>query len=224
MRVLLVEDNPNLAQSLNDALSAARFAVDHMTDGEAADHVLRTQDYALVILDLGLPKLDGLEVLRRLRARRNPVPVLILTAHGSVEDRVKGLDLGADDYLAKPFELTEREARARALIRRSLGHEHSQVECGTLSYDSVDRSFRLAGEPLSLTPRERSVLEVLILRNGRAINKETLSEKIFGLDESVNADAIEIYVYRLRKKLENTGIAIVTLRGLGYLLEAKAAE
>ena len=114
MRVLLVEDNPNLAQSLNDALSAARFAVDHMADGEAADHVLRTQDYALVILDLGLPKLDGLEVLRRLRARRNPVPVLILTAHGSVEDRVKGLDLGADDYLAKPFELTELEARARA--------------------------------------------------------------------------------------------------------------
>lgn len=222
MRVLLVEDNPNLAQSLNDALSAARFAVDHMADGEAADHVLRTQDYALVILDLGLPKLDGLEVLRRLRARRNPVPVLILTAHGSVDDRVKGLDLGADDYLAKPFELTELEARARALIRRSLGHEHSRVECGPLSYDSIDRSFHLAGEPLSLTPRERSVLEVLILRNGRAINKETLSEKIFGLDESVNADAIEIYVYRLRKKLENTSIAIVTLRGLGYLLEAKA--
>ncbi|AKM39428.1 transcriptional regulator [Burkholderia contaminans FFH2055] len=222
MRVLLVEDNPNLAQSLNDALSAARFAVDHMADGEAADHVLRTQDYALVILDLGLPKLDGLEVLRRLRARRNPVPVLILTAHGSVEDRVKGLDLGADDYLAKPFELTELEARARALIRRSLGHEHARVECGPLSYDSIDRSFHFAGEPLSLTPRERSVLEVLILRNGRAINKETLSEKIFGLDESVNADAIEIYVYRLRKKLENTGVAIVTLRGLGYLLEAKA--
>lgn len=222
MRVLLVEDNPNLAQSLSDALSAARFTVDHMADGEAADHVLRTQDYALVILDLGLPKLDGLEVLRRLRARRNPVPVLILTAHGSVEDRVKGLDLGADDYLAKPFELTELEARARALIRRSLGHEHSLVACGPLSYDSIDRSFHLAGEPLSLTPRERSVLEVLILRNGRAINKDTLSEKIFGLDESVNADAIEIYVYRLRKKLENTGVAIVTLRGLGYLLEAKA--
>jgi two-component system response regulator TctD len=136
---------------------------------------------------------------------------------------VKGLDLGADDYLAKPFELTELEARARALIRRSLGHEHSRVACGPLSYDSIDRSFHLAGEALPLTPRERSVLEVLILRNGRAINKETLSEKIFGLDESVNADAIEIYVYRLRKKLENTGVAIVTLRGLGYLLEAKAA-
>jgi two-component system response regulator TctD len=217
MRVLLVEDNPTLAKSLTDALTQARFAVDCMHDGEAADHILRTQDYALVILDLGLPKLDGLEVLRRLRQRRNPVPVLILTAHGSVEDRVKGLDLGADDYLAKPFELTELEARARALIRRSHGHEHTRVECGPLAYDSVDRGFRLDDEPLALTPRE-----VLILRNGRAINKETLSEKIFGIDESVNADAIEIYVHRLRKKLEKSGVAIVTLRGLGYLLEVKA--
>ncbi|WP_334023975.1 response regulator [Burkholderia gladioli] len=221
MRVLLVEDNPSLAQSLTDALAAARFAVDHMADGEAADHLLRTQDYALVILDLGLPKLDGLEVLRRLRARRNAVPVLILTAHGLVEDRVRGLDLGADDYLAKPFELTELEARARALIRRSNGHEQTRVACGPLEFDSVDGGFRLAGEPLALTPRERAVLEVLILRNGRAINKEALSEKIFGIDESVNADAIEIYVYRLRRKLEGRGVAIVTLRGLGYLLEAK---
>ncbi|SAL57689.1 response regulator [Caballeronia telluris] len=224
MRVLLVEDNPILSKSLTDALTQARFAVDCMHDGEAADHVLRTQDYALVILDLGLPRLDGLEVLRRLRQRRNPVPVLILTAHGSVEDRVKGLDLGADDYLAKPFELTELEARARALIRRSHGHEHTRVECGPLAYDSVDRSFRLDGEPLALTPRERAVLEVLILRNGRAINKDTLSEKIFGIDESVNPDAIEIYVYRLRKKLEKSSVAIVTLRGLGYLLEVKRED
>ncbi|MBN3725253.1 response regulator [Burkholderia sp. Ac-20379] len=224
MRVLLVEDNPSLAQSLSDALSAARYAVDLMTDGEAADHVLRTQDYALVILDLGLPKLDGLEVLRRMRARRNAAPVLILTAHGSVEDRVRGLNLGADDYLAKPFDLTELEARVRALIRRSAGHEQARIACGPLEFDGVDGGFRLAGEPLALTPRERAVLEVLILRNGRAINKESLSEKIFGIDESVNADAIEIYVYRLRKKLEGRGVAIVTLRGLGYLLEAKDDE
>ncbi|HKU00217.1 MAG TPA: response regulator [Paraburkholderia sp.] len=221
MRILLVEDNPNLAQSLLAALSTARFSMDHMKDGEAADHVLLTQDYALVILDLGLPRLNGLEVLRRLRARRNPVPVLILTAHDSVEERVRGLNLGADDYLSKPFELLELEARVRALIRRGLGHENTSIACGALVYDSIDRGFRLRGEVLALTPRERSVLEVLILRNGRAINKETLSEKIFGLDESVNADAIEIYVYRLRKKLEGRGIAIVTLRGLGYLLEAR---
>jgi two-component system response regulator TctD len=223
MRVLLVEDNPILSRSLTDALTSAKLTVDCMHDGESADHVLRTQDYALVILDIGLPKLDGLEVLRRLRARRNAVPVLMLTAHGSVEERVRGLDLGADDYLAKPFALTELEARARALLRRSHGQEPLNAQCGTLLYDSVDRSFTLNGESLALTPRERSVLEVLILRNGRAINKDTLSEKIFGLDESVNADAIEIYVYRLRKKLEHSSVGIVTLRGLGYLLEAKSA-
>ncbi len=221
MRVLIVEDNPTLARSLTEALTHAGFAADCMHDGESADHVLRTQDYALVILDLNLPKLDGLEVLRRLRQRRNPVPVIVLTAHGTVEDRVRGLNLGADDYLAKPFELAELEARARALIRRSHGHEHTRMECGPLSYDSVDRSFLLSGETLALTPRERAVLEVLILRNGRAINKETLSEKIFGLDESVNPDAIEIYVHRLRKKLERSDAVIVTLRGLGYLLEVK---
>ncbi|HLX00596.1 MAG TPA: response regulator [Trinickia sp.] len=221
MRVLLVEDNPVLAHSLNDALANARFAVDCMSDGEAADHVLRTQDYALVILDIGLPKIDGLEVLRRLRQRRNPVPVLILTAHDAVEDRVRGLDLGADDYLGKPVELVELEARARALIRRSHGHDNARILCGQLEFDSIARVFRLAGEPLALTPRERAVLEVLVLRNGRAINKEALSEKIYGLAESVNPDVIELYIHRLRKKLEGSRVAITTLRGLGYLLEAK---
>ncbi|QCP54558.1 response regulator [Trinickia violacea] len=221
MRVLLVEDNPVLARALDDALANARFAVDCMSDGEAADHVLRTQDYALVILDIGLPKLDGLEVLRRLRQRRNPVPVLILTAHDAVEDRVRGLDLGADDYLGKPVELVELEARARALIRRSHGHDSAHIRVGPLEFDSVARTFTLAGEPLALTPRERAVLEVLTLRNGRAINKEALSEKIYGLAESVNPDVIELYVHRLRKKLEGSRAAITTLRGLGYLLEAK---
>lgn len=222
MRILLVEDNVMLANALVEALSQAGFAVDCMHDGRAADHLLSTQDYALVILDLGLPKLDGLEVLRRLRQRRNAMPVLILTAHGSVEDRVKGLNLGADDYLSKPFDLSELEARARALIRRSHGHESTQLQCGPLCYDSISRAFVLGGEPLALTRRERAVLEVLMLRDGRAVNKEAMSEKIFGIDESVNPDAIEIYVHRLRKKLEGSGVAIVTLRGLGYLLDASA--
>ncbi|MDW3680745.1 response regulator [Cupriavidus sp. CV2] len=220
MRILLVEDNVMLANALVEALSQAGFAVDCMHDGRAADHLLSTQDYALVILDLGLPKLDGLEVLRRLRQRRNAMPVLILTAHGSVEDRVKGLNLGADDYLSKPFDLSELEARARALIRRSFGHESTQLQCGTLCYDGISRAFVLDGVPLALTRRERAVLEVLMLRDGRAVNKEAMSEKIFGIDESVNPDAIEIYVHRLRKKLEGSGVAIVTLRGLGYLLDA----
>ncbi|MBB1633878.1 response regulator [Cupriavidus sp. UME77] len=222
MRILLVEDNVMLANALVEALSQAGFTVDCMHDGRAADHLLSTQDYALVILDLGLPKLDGLEVLRRLRQRRNAMPVLILTAHGSVEDRVKGLNLGADDYLSKPFDLSELEARARALIRRSFGHESTQLQCGTLRYDGISRAFVLGGEPLALTRRERAVLEVLMLRDGRAVNKEAMSEKIFGIDESVNPDAIEIYVHRLRKKLEGSGVAIVTLRGLGYLLDACA--
>ncbi|AOZ00219.1 DNA-binding response regulator [Cupriavidus sp. USMAHM13] len=221
MRILLVEDNVRLARSLLEALGQAGFTVDCMHDGHSADHVLSTQDYALAILDLGLPRLDGLEVLRRLRQRRNPVPVLILTAHGSVEDRVRGLNLGADDYLAKPFDLSELEARARALIRRSHGHDRTELSCGPLHYDSISRAFTLHGELLALTGRERAVLEVLLLRDGRAVNKAALSEKIFGIDESVNADAIEIYVHRLRKKLDGSGAAIVTLRGLGYLLEAR---
>ncbi|AEI77622.1 Transcriptional regulatory protein tctD [compost metagenome] len=221
MRILLAEDNVMLANSLSQALGQAGFTVDCMHDGRSADNLLSTQDYALLILDLGLPGLDGLEVLRRLRQRRNPLPVLILTAHGSVEDRVRGLDLGADDYLAKPFDLSELEARARALIRRAHGHESTQIACGPLHYDSVSRAVLLHGELLPLTGRERAVLEVLLLRDGRAVNKAALSEKIFGIDESVNPDAIEIYVHRLRKKLDGSGVAIVTLRGLGYLLEAR---
>lgn len=223
MRILLAEDNLKLADSLVESLSQSGFTVDCMHDGASADHLLTTQDYALAILDIGMPRLDGLEVLRRLRRRRNPVPVLILTAHGSVEDRVRGLDLGADDYLAKPFALTELEARARALIRRSHGHDRTGLTCGALHYDTVSRAVTLNGEMLQLTGRERAVLEILLLRDGRAVNKAALSEKIFGIDESVNADAIEIYVYRLRKKLEGSGVSIVTLRGLGYLLEAQVS-
>ncbi|WP_137936288.1 response regulator [Chitinivorax sp. B] len=221
MRILLVEDHLPLAESLYKALTQAGFAVDCMHNGEDADHVLRTQDYALVILDLALPRLDGWEVLKRLRGRRNRVPVLILTAHGSVEDRVRGLDLGADDYLAKPFDLVELEARVRALIRRSHGMDSAQIGCGPLAYDSVSRVFSLGNQPLNLTPREHAVLEILILKGGKPVGKDALSEKIFGLDELSSADAIEIYVHRLRKKLDGSGVAIVTLRGLGYLLEVK---
>ncbi|NMV38153.1 response regulator [Ralstonia insidiosa] len=220
MRILLVEDNLKLASTLEEALSQAGFTVDCVHDGHAADLLLTTQDYALAILDIGLPRLDGLEVLRRLRARKNPLPVLILTAHGAVEERVRGLNLGADDYLAKPFDLTEVEARARALIRRSHGHESTQLQCGPLHYDGISGAFTLNGELLALTGRERAVLEVLMLRDGRAVNKAAISEKIFSINESVNADAIEIYVHRLRKKLDGRGVAIVMLRGLGYLLEA----
>ena len=219
MRVLLAEDQPQLAASLTQALVQSGFAVDCVHDGDAADQLVKTEPFALVILDIAMPKLDGWEVLRRLRARANRVPVLILTAHGATEDRVRGLDLGADDYLSKPFELSELEARVRALLRRSQGQELVQVSIGELMFDSTSRAFSLRGAPLALTPRERAVLEVLILRAGRAIDKEALSAQVYSLDDMASADAIEIYVHRLRKKLAGSGVALVTLRGLGYLLE-----
>ncbi|SKD04611.1 two component transcriptional regulator, winged helix family [Burkholderia sp. CF099] len=220
MRILLAEDNAKLAESVLRVLREAGFAVDHMEDGTAADLVLRTQDYAAVILDIGLPKIDGLEVLKRLRERHNPVPVLVLTAHDAVSDRVRGLNLGADDYLAKPCDLSELEARVRALIRRSQGIDQSRVVIGSLVYDSVSRVFTLADAILGLTPREHAILEILVLRAGKAVSKEALAEKISGLDALVSPDAIEIYVSRLRKKLENADVSVVTLRGLGYLLKA----
>ncbi|UXY14328.1 response regulator [Chitiniphilus purpureus] len=223
MRILLVEDNPQLSESLCTALEQAGFAVDAVHDGEAADHVLHTHDYALVVLDLALPRLDGWEVLKRLRGRRARVPVLILTAHGALEDRVRGLDLGADDFLSKPFELAELEARTRALIRRANGLEQARIPCGPLVYDTVTRMFTLHDQPLVLTPREHAVLEILALRAGRAVAKETLTDQIFGMTESGSPEAIEIYVHRLRRKLTSDDISIVTLRGLGYMLETRSA-
>lgn len=224
VRILLVEDNRQLAEWLARALRQSQFVVDCMHDGIEADHVLMTQTYAAVILDIALPRMNGMEVLRRLRQRGLKVPVLILTAQGAVQDRVQGLNLGADDYLPKPFELSELEARLRALIRRSHGRENPIVCCGSLSYDGNTRLFSNDGKSLALTPREHSVLEILMLDLGRTVSKEALSEQIFALDQDASADAIEIYVHRLRKKLEGINVAIVTLRGLGYMLEKRATD
>jgi two-component system response regulator TctD len=224
MRILLAEDQAQLAESLVKALMQAGFAVDHAADGEMADQLLKRETFALVVLDIGLPRLDGWEVLKRLRARGNKVPVLVLTAHGTTGDRVKGLDLGADDYLGKPFELAELEARVRALIRRSHGHEQARVQFGPLCFDTAERQFSLDGQALQLTPREKAVLEVLILRAGRAISKEALSSQVYSLNDSASPDAVEIYVHRVRKKLQGTGVTISLLRGLGYLLELAAAD
>jgi len=219
MRVLLAEDNPQLANWLTKALRQKQFAVDCLNDGNAADHSLAVEDYDAVILDLTLPGMDGLEVLRRLRQRGSRTPVLVLTARSALDERVQGLNLGADDYLAKPFELAELEARLNALIRRSQSGGSSSLQLGPLEYESSGRMFRLDGKPLVLRPREHAVLEGLMLRAGRAVSKESLFEKIFDLDATANADAVEIYVHRLRKRLEGSGVAIVTLRGLGYTLE-----
>ena len=223
MRILLVEDHPQLAESVAQALRAAGWTVDLLNDGVAAALTLSTEDYALAILDVGLPRLDGFQVLSRLRKRGKTLPVLMLTARGEVTDRVHGLNLGADDYLAKPFELSELEARVKALLRRSVAAGERQQSCGPLVYDLDARRFSLGGQPLSLTSREQAVLEALITRPGRVMSKDQLAAQVFGLDEDASADAIEIYIHRLRKKLEGSAVRIVTFRGLGYLLEAADA-
>ncbi|WP_120997853.1 response regulator [Stutzerimonas urumqiensis] len=221
MRILLVEDHPQLAESVAQALRAAGWTVDLLADGVAADLALASEDYALAILDVGLPRLDGFQVLGRLRERGKRLPVLMLTARTDVKDRVHGLNLGADDYLAKPFELSELEARVKALLRRSVLGGETQQRCGPLVYDLGTRRFLLDGQPLSLTSREQSVLEALIARPGRVMSKDQLAAQVFGLDEDASAEAIEIYIHRLRKKLEGSPVRIVTFRGLGYLLEAQ---
>ncbi|MGE5651122.1 MAG: response regulator [Bacillota bacterium] len=223
MRILLVEDHAELSHWIGKALQDARLTVECAMNGADADTLLHTQEYALVILDLTLPKMDGLDVLKRMRARGSKTPVLVLTARGGLNDRVQGLNLGADDYLAKPFELAELEARVKALLRRARGSEAVVLQCGALSFDTVSRMFTYGDAPLALTPREHAVLEVLITRAGRAVSKEKLFDEVFSLADDAGRDAIEIYVHRLRKKLERADqgrVAITTLRGLGYLLEA----
>ena len=219
MRILLVEDHPPLAESVAQALKNAGLNVDLLNDGVAADLALQSESYALAILDVGLPRMDGFEVLARLRERGDRLPVLMLTARGEVKDRVQGLNLGADDYLAKPFELTELEARVKALLRRSVLGGDRQQRCGPLIYDLNTSRFTLGEEALSLTSREHAVLAALIARPGRVMSKEQLAAQVFGLDEEASPEAIEIYVPRPRKKLEAGAVRIVTFRGLGYLLE-----
>jgi two-component system OmpR family response regulator len=223
MHILIVEDDPVLSDGLTRSLRESDYAVDSATDGAEADQILSTHSFDLVILDLGLPKLEGYEVLRRLRRRGSKTPVLILTALDALEDRVKGLDLGADDYLTKPFDLPELEARVRALIRRGQSGGGSLLSHGALTLDIAGRRALLDGEPLELSAREIGVLEVLMLRSGRVVNKDQLAEELYGWDEEVSANAIEVYVHRLRRKLEPAGVTIRTIRGLGYLLEKPAA-
>lgn len=229
MRILLVEDHAELAHWVAKALRDANLTVECVGTGADADALLHTQDYALVILDLTLPRMDGLDVLRRLRARggvRGGTPVLILTARGGLDDKVQGLNLGADDYLAKPFELAELEARVKALLRRRSGNESPVHRCGQLHFDTVSRMFTYCGEPLALTPREHAVLEALIARPGRALSKEKLFDEVFALADDVNLDAIELYIHRIRKKLDrfpDGGAMIVTLRGIGYLMQERPA-
>lgn len=221
MRILLIEDNHALADWLGRTLHRSNYTVEHAYTGPDADHLLRTQVYDLIILDLALPGLQGHEVLRRLRGRDNNVPVLILTATNTMDERVLELNQGADDYMVKPFDIAELEARIRALLRRACQHKNPILRCGLLSYDSNSRKFSLGNTDVALTPREHAVLEVLIMKMGRTVSKQAIAGSLFAMNEDVSPDSIEVYVHRLRKKLERGDALIITLRGLGYLLKQK---
>jgi len=220
MRILLIEDHAELVLTLTQSLGALGIVVDARSDGVLADAALQQHACDVVVLDLALPRLPGLEVLRRLRQRGDMVPVLVLTASGDTLDRVHGLNAGADDYLPKPFDLSELEARLRALYRRRLGTPHSVLHLGLLAFDTVSRRFSLAGNPLDLPPREHDLLEALIVLAGQPVNKLMLAQKLRSADAVLSPDALEVYVHRLRRRLEGSGAAIHTLRGLGYVLEA----
>ena len=220
MRILIAEDDQVLADGLMRTLRGAGAAVDHVASGTEADAALMTStEFDLLILDLGLPRMHGLEVLKRLRARGNSVPVLILTAADSVEDRIKGLDLGADDYMPKPFALPELEARVRALVRRGAGNAASLIKHGPLTYDQQGRVATMEGVMVELSARELGLLEVLLQRTGRLVSKDQLVERLCEWGEEVSNNAIEVYIHRLRKKIEKGPVRIATVRGLGYCLE-----
>jgi len=224
LRILIVEDDPALADGLARSLDQSGYAVDCVTNGERANTMLQDAVYDLAILDLGLPRLDGTEVLRRLRQRGGKTPVLVLTARDAVEDRVLGLDIGADDYMTKPFNLVELEARVRALIRRGQLGSNAALICGKLEFDPAARRARCGENALVLSAREIGVLEILMLRQGKVVSKEQIMEALCNWDEDLGDNAIEVYIHRLRKKLESSAAGIRTIRGLGYLLEADKSE
>lgn len=218
MRILFVEDNRELSDWLARLLRKSRFVVDCVENGVDADSALATQSYDLIILDLGLPEMDGLEVLKRFRARKAVTPVLVLSANDALSSRVAALDNGADDYVVKPFEIDELEARIRARLRDRAGAKTQSVILGNLEFKTASREFLLSGAPFALSKREHATLETLLMAAGRIVPKNSLIEAVFGLDDEALPNAIEICVHRVRKKLEGSGLEITALRGLGYSL------
>ena len=219
MRILITEDDDALAEALAVALGRAGYAVDRVSSGTAADEALKQDVFGLLILDLGLPKLDGFEVLRRLRRRNASVPVLILSGREQPEQKVLGLDLGADDYLVKPFSVNELLARVRALLRRGGGITSSVLSYGKLCFDTVERIASVDGCAVELSAHETGVLEVLLHRFGRVVSKEQLVEQLYNYDKEVSSNAIEVYVHRVRRKLNGAGVCVHTLYGRGYRLD-----
>lgn len=219
MRIFVVEDDVYLADGVSRSLSKAGHTVDTVTDGLSAQSALSVTSYDLVILDLQLPRRNGLDVLRNYRTAGGRAPVLILTARGAVEDRVSGLDAGADDYLAKPFELTELEARVRSLLRRASSVSTPILRHGALSMDTVGRRVEIDGTTVELSAREIALLETLLLRVGRVVSKEGLLEKLYGTEEHAGENAVEVFIHRVRRKIEPAGVVIRTIRGLGYMID-----
>jgi two-component system response regulator TctD len=218
MRLLIVEDDAALARGLLKAFRGEGLAVDHVSTGQDALEVVKMEPYSAIILDLGLPDQDGLAVLKRMRSMHVTAPILILTARDGTSDRVNGLDRGADDYLSKPFAVEELEARVRALIRRGQGNPDPILSLGLLKLDRTTGATYLGDDLLDLTRRERSVLEALVSRVGTVVPKARLAADVFDYDDDVAPNALEVYIGRLRRKLENSGLEIHTVRGLGYLL------
>lgn len=219
MRILLAEDEHALAQWLCKALEQSGFRVDWLDDGRLVERELKSHDYDGLILDLGLPGRSGQEILQSLRAKDFRLPVLILTARNSLAQRVNSLNDGADDFLAKPFEIAELEARLSALIRRARGVEHPRLTLGPLIFDSTSKLFYLDSIHLSLAPREHLLLKLLLQKSGEPISRQQILDRIFKEDEDVQSSVIDVLMHRLRKRLEGTSVRIQTYRGLGYVLE-----
>ncbi len=220
MRGLIIEDNNEIAEVMQLSLQDMGIGCDRFAQGRRVQEAMQCADYDIVVLDLNLPDSDGLVVLRNLRGKGCTTPVLIVSARIGIEDRVSGLDLGADDYLVKPFDLQEFEARVRALLRRNRENRTPQLQFGSLVFDQSTREFSLAGTTMDFSPRERAVLEILIRQNGAVISKERIAQHVFTFDDHAGTSSIELYVHRLRRKLADSDVGIVTKRGLGYALQS----
>lgn len=224
MKILLIEDDEVLADGLTHTLSSSGYTVTAAISGTYAEHLLQAQDFDLIVLDLGLPDMDGLQLLRKLRTQKLPLPIMILTACDDMNIRIEGIREGADDYMTKPFELGELEARLQALVRRCYGGFSNTIEIGRLLLDTRNHQIKANGQFLSLSARESAVLEVLLIQANKVVSKDRIAQRLSSAGDALADNAIEVYIHRVRKRIEPYDVVIRTVRGLGYLLESKSHE